>query len=132
MRNFQIINKDNDIISFRKLDKEAANLWNKKTSDKYFTNPFCQTEIDEAICNASSWYSIFDEMIETFPCSWESLVKDLLSVILDACDKDEKGSFVLKLSEKIINGITEYMNYIQPFINLIHLWKSEGYSLEAF
>ena len=126
MRKFNVVNSENDIISFKDLNKEAANFWHKDTSDKYFVNPFSSNEIDEA----PSWYEVFNDKV-TFPCSWESLENDLLRVILDACDKDEKGSFVLNLSEKIIDGLTEYMNYIQPYINLIHMWKSEGYSIEA-
>ena len=98
MRKFNIMDKENKVLNFIKLDEEVAKVWNKPTNKSYFVNPFVsKNEIDDA---ALSWYEVFNTSI-SFPCSWENLKEALI----------EKYS----------------SNFTAPFIALIDFWINKGY-----
>ena len=128
MITFHVENADGIRISYRDLDKEAALLWGKSQDDKYYVNPFIgKTEVEEDINRASSWVSVIGSATSS---SWEEVIKKLLGVILDAFYGIKGGKYIIvKPSDKTVESIAKYMDYVQPYVDLINLWVFKGYRI---
>ena len=129
MNNFNIVNEKNEFIPFEELDEEAALLWHKRLDKKYLANPFRESsEIAEETLLNASWFALFNTRIVTFPCTWESLVRDIMSPILDVY---YDGSINLVTpSEKSDDEITRFLEYLKPYVALINFWKNKGYKIQ--
>lgn len=141
MDSFQIVDKDNNPISIKQLDVEAAEFWNKKVDPKWYANP--SPEGTDVFKQQSNWYDTIGWAIANkgnYTSGWHNVVNDLIAEALgqkfiDFNNKDivsvaefkKSGETTLSLPEEVEISIFFCLEYYKPYIQLINHWMTKGY-----
>ena len=142
MNSFQILDKENNPISIKQLDKEAAEFWGKEVDPKWYANP--SSKETHPLKQHSNWYDTIGWTIAhkgNYTSGWHNVVNDLISETLgqkfiDFEDKttvkvaefQKSGETTLSLPEKVEIDIYFCLEYYKPYIQLINHWMGKGYT----
>ena len=155
MNAFKILDKNGKALTMSKLDKEAAEFWNKKVHPKHYANPFPDKAADEgaslaekirienenALNNASNWFDVIGWNIANqgnYTTGWQNVAHTMLAENLGEClvrfNKDEPiklaefvGDKELHLEDSWEIKLFNALNYYKPFVDLINHWSAKGY-----
>lgn len=114
---FQIKNKDGEGVLLNTLDKEAAELWGKEVDDDGYAFPG-----DNVI--GLSWFDFIGWKIShpgDWTKGWDNVKNDLWISALSGTMYNKSRA---EVAEKALNAF----DYLKPYIDLIDLWESKGYT----
>lgn len=125
---FQIVNSNNEPISIKQLDAEAAEFWLQPISDIYYAFPQHREEGEKEwdfITRQHNWFSCIGHMIHNPEAENQSS---------DKWDCVKIGLMTLHfkfVALKPLPELTESLMYTQlhllPYFSLIDHWKAKGY-----
>ena len=122
MSAFQILDKENNPISIKELDRQAADFWNKKVDSKYYANPSkiekfsnpdnltgeellrakMKFKSNQIISESLNWFDVIGWTIAhkgDYTTGWHNVVNDLISETLGQCFIDFKDKATIKVAE---------------------------------
>jgi len=150
---FQILNSNNEPISIKELDIEAAAFWNKIVDPKWYANP--SPEGTAVMKQWSNWFDTIGYCIHSQgnACSgWSNIVATMMAESLgmlfidtsegykerpipiiewqrhDFYNMENEKKISYHLPDKLEENIFGSLEYYKPYIQLINHWKAKGYT----
>lgn len=116
---FQILNKDNQALTIKELDAEAAAFWGNAVDEKFYATP-------DSEGFWGNWFDMIGYKIhnpkDNYTTGWGNVKHSVLIGSVGGSYKDllDEKAFAIR-----IKGIQEYL---KPYFELIDHWEAKGYS----